>query len=102
MGRKPNEGTHTLLCNNLASSILRTFLHFEQLCVTSVHANQLLMRSAFDDTTLMHNHDLVAVLNSTEPMRNDNCCAVGTNAFNVVHDIRFRFTVETGRWLVAQ
>lgn len=89
------------LCDNLVFRIIRAFLHFEQLRVPPIHANELVMRSGFDDAALMHDDDLIAILNGTEPMRNNDGCAVRTYAFNIVHDIGFRFTVETRRWLVA-
>lgn len=60
------------------------------------------MRTALDNLTHMHYNDLVAVLNTGQSVGDDDGCSIGTNCFQIIHNVNLGFTVQRRSRLVAQ
>src|SRR5262249_29694253 len=71
-----------------------------QLVINAALRKQLLMRTDFAHTALVHDDDLIALLNRRKAMCNDDRCTPFHESIDRLSDPDFRLSINAGRRFV--
>ena len=50
-------------------------LCFDEMIIATLFVKQLIVFALFDNTAILHNDDVVYILDGREPVCDDNCCS---------------------------